>query len=103
MGQDKLSKEEFHDVLHEQVHINRRQDKIMAKMKAQINQKKNLKKNVRGRGGGRWTLWVVLLICKLLVNGTDPSIVPSNIAIMKNAFYEEETEQTPSVNFVQEC
>ena len=101
--QDKLDKEEFRDALREQICINRRQEEIMEKMKAQIAEKKSLKKMFKGRGGGQWPLWVVLLICELLVNGTDPAVVPSNIATMWDTFYDEEPAQTPCVNFVREC
>ena len=105
--QDKLDKEEFRDALHEQICINRRQEKIMEEMKAQIAEKKSLKKMFKGRGGGQWPLWVVLLICELLVNGTDPAVVPSNIATIWDTFYDkepaQEPAQTPCVSFIREC
>jgi hypothetical protein len=40
------------------------------------------------RGGGRrWPIWVVQLICELLVNGTAPSSIPSNIETMYETLY----------------
>ena len=58
-----------------------------------------------GRRGGakQWPVHIVLLICELLVNGTNPSAVPANIQSTCAAFTGVEAEELPSVNFVREC
>jgi hypothetical protein len=56
------------------------------------------------KGGSRcWPTWVVLMVCKLLINGTAPSAVPTNIQTIYEALYNEQPEELPSVNFVREC
>ena len=59
----------------------------------------------RKRGGGRrWPIWVVQLICELLVNGTAPSSIPSNIETMyETTLYGTKPKEVPSINFVQGC
>ena len=44
----------------------------------QINIKKE-RPVVRPGGLKRWPVYIVLLICKMLVNGTHPTAVPANI------------------------
>ena len=58
-----------------------------------------------GRRGGakRWPVHIVLLICEMLVNGTNPTAVPANIQTSCAAFTGVEAEELPSVNFVREC
>ena len=58
-----------------------------------------------GRRGGakRWPVHIVLLICEMLVNGTNPSAVPANIQTSCAAFTGVEAKELPSVNFVREC
>ena len=58
-----------------------------------------------GRRGGakRWPVHTLLLICKMLVNGTDLVAVPANIQILCALFTGVEAEELPSVNFVREC
>jgi hypothetical protein len=48
-------------------------------------------------------MWVVLMICKLLVNGTRPSAVPNCIHTVYKTLYQEDPDELPSVNFVREC
>ena len=56
------------------------------------------------RGGGRkWPVWVVILICELLVNGTSPRAIPGNIESFYFALYGTTPDVTPSVNFCREC
>jgi hypothetical protein len=56
------------------------------------------------RGGARrWPIWMVQLICELLVNGTSPAAIPSNIQTMYETLYGETPDQIPSVNFVRGC
>jgi hypothetical protein len=56
------------------------------------------------RGGGRrWPIWVVQLICELLVNGTAPSSIPSNIETMYETLYGAKPKEVPSINFVRGC
>ena len=45
----------------------------------------------------------MLLICKLLVNGTPPTAVPANIQTSSAVFTGAEAEELPSVNFVRQC
>jgi hypothetical protein len=50
------------------------------------------------RGGGRrWPIWVVQLICELLVNGTAPSSIPSNIETMYETLYGAKPKEVPSI------
>ena len=58
-----------------------------------------------GRRGGakRWPVHIVLLICKILVNGTNPTAVPANIQTSCAAFTGVEAEELPSVNCVCKC
>ena len=58
-----------------------------------------------GRRGGakRWPVHIVLLICEMLVNGTNPSAVPANIQTSCAAFTGVEAKELPSINFVREC
>jgi hypothetical protein len=56
------------------------------------------------RGGARrWPIWVVQLICELLVNGTSPAAIPSNIQTMYETLYGKTPDEIPSVNFVRGC
>ena len=48
-------------------------------------------------------MWVVQLIYELLFNGTPPTAIPGNIKTMYETLYEEETQETPSVNFCHSC
>ncbi len=42
------------------------------------------------KGGSRhWPTWVVLMICKLLINGTAPAAVPTNIQTIYETLYNE--------------
>jgi hypothetical protein len=43
------------------------------------------------------------MICELLINGTQPSAVPSCIHTVYKTLYKEEPDELPSVNFVREC
>jgi hypothetical protein len=54
-------------------------------------------------GSRRWPTWVVLMICELLINGTQPLAVPSCIHTVYETLYMEEPDELPSVNFVREC
>lgn len=68
--------------------------------------KRNLQyeKRVGRRGSCKvWPLWVTEAICDLLVHGTPPSAIPSNIATLYAIFSREEPEELPSVNYVRQC
>lgn len=70
------------------------------------SRKRNLQYEKRvGRGGCSkvWPLWVTEAICDLLVHGTPPSAIPSNIATLYATFTCEEPEELPSVNYVRQC
>ena len=55
-----------------------------------------------GRGGGRYPLWVAQACIELLLSGTPPSAVPTNIAIMYETLYQKEAEMIPSKQFVRQ-
>jgi hypothetical protein len=89
-------------------------DRIIEKYKAIIQDSQETKRKLKKewadeaaahkRGGARrWPIWVVQLICELLVNGTAPSAIPTNIQTMYETLYGEKPEELPSVNFVREC
>ena len=70
------------------------------------SRKRNLQyeKRVGRRGCCKvWPLWVTEAICDLLVHGTPPSAIPSNIATLYATFTCEEPEELPSVNYVRQC
>lgn len=102
------------DELARQAEINRESQKIIDKYKSIVESSQDTKRRMKKewsdeqaagrRGGGRrWPVWVVQLICELLVNGTPPSAIPSNIETMYETLYNEKPEERPSVNFVREC
>ena len=43
------------------------------------------------------------MICELLINGTQPSAVPSCIHTVYKTLYKEEPDELPSINLVREC
>ena len=64
-----------------------------------------LKTNREKQGGRRvcsrkWTVFIVLLICELLVNGTPPSAVPVNIQTVSVASTGTAACEILSVDFV---
>ena len=58
-----------------------------------------------GRQGGssKCPVHIVLLICKLLVNGMPPSDVPVDIQTMSAAMTGKEVTELPCANFVCQC
>ena len=54
-------------------------------------------------GGKRWPVHIVLIVFKMLVNGTHHSDVPANIQTSCAAFTGVEADELLSVNFVREC
>jgi len=54
-------------------------------------------------GSGKWPVHIVLLICKLLVNGTLSSAVPANIQTASAAFTGAEASDLPSLRFFRQC
>jgi ribosomal protein L17 len=58
-----------------------------------------------GRRGNckKWPLWVTEVICDLLIHGTPPSAIPSNIATLYAALTDKEPKELPSVNYVRQC
>ena len=52
------------------------------------------------QGSACWPLWVPEVCCGLLVNGTRPSAVPTNIGILYETLYGEEPREFPSMWFV---
>jgi hypothetical protein len=62
------------------------------------------KEFVKGkRGGAKWGLWVIQLICELLVLGVPPSTIPSAINTFYKALYKEPPNQVPCVRFIRQC
>ena len=55
------------------------------------------------RGGKRWPLWVTQVCCELLIHGSPPSSVPSNIGLLMATLYGEEPKKLPSLNYVRQC
>ena len=53
-------------------------------------------------GGSKWPLWMFQLICKLIVNGTSPSSVPSKNASMKFLMHGSEVKDIPPLRFIWE-
>ena len=60
-------------------------------------------KYTSGCGGGRWDVWVVLLICELLVFGVRPTAISLSIVTMYTTLYGVPPNKTPSVSFVCQC
>ena len=68
----------------------------------QINSKKEIPV---GRPGGskRWSVYIVLLICEMLVNDTHPTAVPDNIQSSCALFTGVEATELPCINFMLQC
>ena len=58
--------------------------------KLNFNCERNCESKVRQRGGKRWPLWVTQVCCELLIHGSPPSAVPSNIGSLMATLYGEE-------------
>jgi hypothetical protein len=112
LAKDRLEK--WHTERHLQQKAAKEADRIVKSYEALIEQSAENKRKLRKewadevaahkRGGAqRWPIWVVQLICELLVNGTAPSAIPTNIQTMYETLYGETPEELPSVNFVREC
>ncbi len=64
----------------------------------------NVADGICTKGGSHcWPTSVVLMICKLLINGTAPATVPTNIQTIYETLYNEQPEELLLVNFVREC
>ena len=63
------------------------------------------RERVVGRRGGSasWPVKVVLMICELLVNGTPPSAVPSNLQTFAGHGGAEMDGPPPGIDFVRKC
>ena len=105
---------ELTDKLAEQQEIANETSAIVKKFKGMVasseENKQKMKKEwtneaaTRKQGKSRhWPVWVVLLICELLVNGTPPATIPANIQTMYETLYGEPTNDLPSVSFVRSC
>ena len=57
----------------------------------------------RKGGAARWPVHVVLLICKLLVDGVPPSAVPPTLQTTSSALLGVEAKELPTVGFVRNC
>jgi hypothetical protein len=89
---------------------NASQQIVLDEYKVMVERFKSRKRNLQyekrvGRGGccKVWPLWVTEVICDLLVHGTPPSAIPSNIATLYVALTDKEPTELPSVNYVRQC
>jgi hypothetical protein len=88
---------------------NTSQQEVLDEYKLMVEELKSTKCNlhrvrVSGRGGGRmWPLWVTEVCCDLLIHGTPPSAIPSNIGTLFVTLTGEEPKELPSVNYVRQC
>ena len=78
---------------------------MMSSDASQIRTRKEWEDAHHGRrdGNQKWTVWVVLLICKFLVNGIPPAAIPANIQTMYETLHGKPTDDPPSISFVREC
>ena len=95
----KTSLNETKDELEDESHTHAALERMST---IQINIKKE---RPVGRPGGskRWTVYIVLLICGMLVNGTHPTSVPANIQSSCALFTGVEATEMPCVNSVRQC
>ena len=109
--EEKQRADNLHDELRSVLAAKAKQQKTFKEYQSQIKEMKSQKLDMkreyrtgrRGPGGGKWPLWTVEMCCDLLVNGTPPSAVPSNICTLYETFYGTEAKECPSVNFVRQC
>lgn len=55
------------------------------------------------RGGAKWEMWVVQLICELLALGVPPSAIPASIFTVYVTLHQKEPDQVPSLSYVRQC
>ena len=108
--EERSVKNELKDELARVLKVKQSQQKLMEKydlmiqeMKKDSRQLKRQKPHGRKGGGVQWPLWVVQVCCELLVTGTPPSAIPSNIGILYDMLSGEKADDLPSVNFVRQC
>ena len=84
---------------HAKVILPRHEHQMMSSDASQIRIRKEWEDAHHGRRGGnrKWPVWVVLLICELLVNGTPPT---TNIQRMYETLHGKQTDDLPSISFV---
>ena len=85
-----------------------KQKKLLAQFEASFtseNKARKLKKVwLKGqRGGSRWEMWVVQLICELLALGVPPSAIPSTINTMYITLFNEPPTEVPCVSYIRQC
>ena len=78
----KCSLREAKDMLADESHEREALERMQT-IKLEIKRQRSVGR--RG-GSGKWPVHIVLLICELLVNGTQPSAVPANIQTASAAF-----------------
>ena len=71
-------------------------------VRIEIKRQRVVGRNGKG-GAGQWPVRIVLLICELLVNGTSPRAVPTNIRSVSETITGQPVAHSPSVNFVRQC
>ena len=89
---------ELKDSLAEESHQREALER-MATIKLEIKRERSVGR--RG-GGSKWPVRIVMLICEMLVNGTAPSAVSSNIKSFAGAFGVDVHDE-PSINYVRQC
>jgi len=100
--------DELHRNLVRTLNIRRNQDIVLQKYRLDLSSRFALKRDMdrtlrQRKGAAKWPLWVVQLICELLVSGTPPTSIPSNIEILYETLYSASPKSLPSVSFVRSC
>ena len=55
------------------------------------------------RGGAKWEMWVVQLICELLALGVPPRAITPSIFTVYVTLHQKEPDQVPSLSYVRQC
>ena len=55
------------------------------------------------RGGAKWPLWVVQLICELLVIGVPPNTIRPSITTVWETIFNESPEDVPALSYIRQC
>ena len=55
------------------------------------------------RGGAKWEMWVVQLMCELLALGVPPRAITPSIFTVYVTLHQKEPDQVPSLSYVRQC
>ena len=72
-------------------------------LKVEADKKLMQKEFDKGRGGGKWPIWVAQYIYELLVNGMPPSAIPLNLETLYKTLHGFEPKHKPSISYVCHC